>query len=419
MALFWPCPLFLSTRLFWRAKLAEKKIVGKLVNQVMFETDRASLNKALADIKKVKEAMKGINEAKKVKEQTAAIKKQTRQKSDYLVVQKQLDKTERASLKTQEQLSKAREKQARAIEKQNRAIRKQQIEARKAAVGGLVSGTGSKASATLFAKMLQQEAAYQKKLDAAISRRDAARVSRRIRRQEQIDKAHGLAIRENARRSRATRAGEDSLSRQSARRMSMIEADRYGLVSRFGAGANRRFNAISDAFRNGSMDARMYRQQVAGIRRELSAAANAQRGFNGTMKDMRSAFVQATASYTAFSGLMGMADVGKRFESRQAGMLVATGNKEDAANQIAYLDNQIRRLGLDVDIASKGFVQLGVAGKGVLAQDQIRSIFQGLSELGTAVQLDPMRYEKAILAISQIMNKGTLMSEEVKNQLSP
>lgn len=47
----------------------------------------------------------------------------------------------------------------------------------------------------------------------------------------------------------------------------------------------------------------VYRQEVSALRRDLSSAANAQRGFNGTMKDMRSAFVQATASYTAFAGL--------------------------------------------------------------------------------------------------------------------
>ena len=39
--------------------MAEKKVVGRLVNTVSFQTDRASLQKALADIKKVKDAMKG------------------------------------------------------------------------------------------------------------------------------------------------------------------------------------------------------------------------------------------------------------------------------------------------------------------------------------------------------------------------
>ena len=160
----------------------------------------------------------------------------------------------------------------------------------------------------------------------------------------------------------------------------------------------------------------MYRQQVSALRRDLSSAAAAQRGFNGTIRDMRSMIVQATASYTAFSAIQGAAEIGKNYESRNAGMLVATGSKEKAAENAKYLDYQIRRLGLDYNVASKGYVQLGVAGAGVLNQDQINNTFKGLSELGTAVQLDPMRYEKAILAISQMMNKGQIMAEELKSQ---
>ena len=38
--------------------MAEGKVIGKLTNIVNFSTDKASLNKVLADIKKVKDAMK-------------------------------------------------------------------------------------------------------------------------------------------------------------------------------------------------------------------------------------------------------------------------------------------------------------------------------------------------------------------------
>ena len=38
--------------------MAEGKVIGKLTNIVNFSTDKASLSKVLADIKKVKDAMK-------------------------------------------------------------------------------------------------------------------------------------------------------------------------------------------------------------------------------------------------------------------------------------------------------------------------------------------------------------------------
>ena len=55
--------------------MAEKKVVGRLVNTVSFQTDRASLQKALADIKKVKDAMKGlVVPANAMRKQAAAMK---------------------------------------------------------------------------------------------------------------------------------------------------------------------------------------------------------------------------------------------------------------------------------------------------------------------------------------------------------
>ena len=80
--------------------MAEKKVVGRLVNTVSFQTDRASLQKALADIKKVKEAMKGLvvpanamrKQAAAMKQQTQGLRQQTKAKSDYYIVQKAIDK---------------------------------------------------------------------------------------------------------------------------------------------------------------------------------------------------------------------------------------------------------------------------------------------------------------------------------------
>ena len=224
------------------------------------------------------------------------------------------------------------------------------------------------------------------------------------RRQARI---HSRALAENAKRDRVA---SQNAARVSARRMDTIRSDRFGLTNRFGSGAGRKFDSIASQFSSGAISARMYRQQVSALRRDLSAAANAQRGFNGTLKDMRSAFVQATASYTAFAGISGAANIGKQYEARQAGMLVGTGDPEKARKQLAFLDKEIYRLGLDQQVASQGFVQMSVAAKGVLEDGNLQDLFRGLSELSTAVQLDPFRYEKTVMAISQILNKGQLVA---------
>lgn len=388
--LFWLLPFLLLTINAKEKPMAEKKVVGRLVNTVSFQTDRASLQKALADIKKVKDAMKGLvvpaNAMRKqtaaMKQQTQGLRQQTKAKSDYYIVQKAIDKREKAQLATQEKYSRAKQKQAQA-EKSIASARIRQ------AVGNLTSdGSGQKASQSLFANMMRNEA--------------------------RMGKIHSRALAENAKRDRVA---AQNAARVSARRMDTVRSDRFGLTSRFGAGAGRKFDSIANQFSSGAISARMYRQQVSALRRDLSAAANAQRGFNGTLKDMRSAFVQATASYTAFAGISGAANIGKQYEARQAGMLVGTGDPEKARKQIAFLDKEIYRLGLDQQVASQGFVQMSVAAKGILSEGDLQNLFKGLGELSTAVQLDPFRFEKTILAISQVMNKTQLMSEEIKSQL--
>ena len=203
---------------------------------------------------------------------------------------------------------------------------------------------------------------------------------------------------------------EDKVANKADKFTSRREADQFFFRSKFGRGGERRFNQLAQEFSAGGMSSQMYAARLRILRSELYANQRAQRGFNQSIRDMRSAFIAATASYTAFAGVMGAAKIGQQYESRYAGMLVGTGSAEAAQKQISYLDKEVYRLGLDIQVASQGLVQMSVAAKDVLTQGQIQDLFTGLGELSTAVKLDPFRYEKAIMAISQMLNKGQLMA---------
>ena len=203
---------------------------------------------------------------------------------------------------------------------------------------------------------------------------------------------------------------EDKAANKADKFTSRRDADQFFFRSKFGRGGERRFNQLAQEFSAGGMSPQMYASKLRILRSELYANQRAQRGFNDSIRDMRSAFIAATASYTAFAGIMGAAKIGQQYESRYAGMLVGTGSAEAAQKQISYLDKEVYRLGLDIQVASQGLVQMSVAAKDVLTQGQIQDLFTGLGELSTAVKLDPFRYEKAIMAISQMLNKGQLMA---------
>lgn len=302
--------------------MADKKIIGKLENIITFSVNKASLNQALASIKKVKDAMKSA-----VSPITAA----------------------RSSTKLDPALKRQREL--------NRAHTQAIIEDRKRA-------------ADAIAKIQTSETKAQKK----------------------------AANEQNA------------LNKRNKNRDESAQATTYGFRQMFGRGGARKASALYDQYREGKLTYAMYNKEISLLRNNLFKAQRAQRGFNQSIHDMRGAFIQATASYTAFAGVMGIANIGKQYESRYAGMLVGTGSAEQARSQISYLDKEVYRLGLDIGIASQGLVQMSVAANGVMSNGQIQGLFTGLSELSTAVKLDPFRYEKAIMAISQMLNKGQLMA---------
>ena len=348
--------------------MAEGKVIGKLTNIVNFSTDKASLARVLKDIKKVKDEMKGL--AKPLAAAQKPMQAMKKMKSDYLVVQKQLDKTEKSQLKTAEAIYKAKNKQALAEQKIANQRRAQSVR-------GLTSKSGAgRASQTAFADMLRQE-----------------------------ERASKLAT-------RATTTANNRNMRVDRR----AQATQEWFGSTFGRGGQRKAASLYGDLRSGKINAEQYSTRLRSLRADLYRTQRAQRGFNQSIHDMRGAFVQATASYTAFAGVMAAADIGKQYESRYAGMLVGTGSAEEAKNQISYLDKEVYRLGLDMNVASQGLVQMSVAANGVMQGGQLQDLFTGLSELSTAVKLDPFRYEKAIMAISQMLNKGQLMAEEVKGQ---
>ena len=312
--LFWLLPFLLLTINAKEKPMAEKKVVGKLVNTVSFQTNRASLQKVLADIKKVKDAMKGLvvpanamrKQAAAMKQQIAAKKQLVNQDKDWLIVQRAINKNKKKEEQREKRILDSKAKGAKIAEKQAKAEQKQQ--------------RGNEAR---WEKALKS---YTKRRDDVLSRRDSQRIRRRINRSNSLESLHGQALGMNAAydrrqarihsRALAENAKRDRVASQNAanassRRKDMFAADRFNLSNRFGSAGNRRFDEIASRYAGATSSLRMYRQEVSALRRNLSSAANAQRGFNGTMKDMRSMFVQATASYTAFAGLMGIAETGK------------------------------------------------------------------------------------------------------------
>ncbi|MEW9293694.1 tape measure protein [Enterobacter cloacae] len=109
---------------------------------------------------------------------------------------------------------------------------------------------------------------------------------------------------------------------------------------------------------------------------------------------------------------------GQDFESAMSGLTAITGSTEKAAKEFEYLKEQSNRLGLDLLKTSKDYTQFAASVGDKLPKDQMRSIFEGASEWGLVTGASADEASRALKSLNQMMSKGTVMSEELKGQLS-
>lgn len=122
------------------------------------------------------------------------------------------------------------------------------------------------------------------------------------------------------------------------------------------------------------------------------------------------------AATVALSGKI--MNTGQDFESAMSGLTAITGSADAAGKEFEYLKEQSNRLGLDLLKTSKDYTQFAAAVGDKLPKDQMRSIFEGASEWGLVTGASADEQSRALRSLNQMMSKGTVMSEELKGQLS-
>ena len=105
-------------------------------------------------------------------------------------------------------------------------------------------------------------------------------------------------------------------------------------------------------------------------------------------------------------------------ESLAASMRAATGTAATAGRELAFVDVEAARLGLDLPTAERAFVSLTAAARGTrLEGAAARDIFTALAEAARAMGLSAEQQRGALTAIEQIISKGTVSAEELRGQL--
>ena len=102
----------------------------------------------------------------------------------------------------------------------------------------------------------------------------------------------------------------------------------------------------------------------------------------------------------------------------EATMRVAAGSSEAAGKQLAFIREESERLGLFFPTVAKQMAQFSAAARGTsITSEELKTIFTGISEASRAMGLTAPEAEGAMKALQQMMSKGKVSAEELRQQL--
>jgi tape measure domain-containing protein len=120
----------------------------------------------------------------------------------------------------------------------------------------------------------------------------------------------------------------------------------------------------------------------------------------------------------AFKFSEGLVNASIQFEKINNALTAATGSAQGAAAEYEFVRATANRLGLSLSDVAEQYAKLAAAARGTtLAGDATRNIFEAVSSASRVLGLSAAETGGALTAIQQIISKGTVSSEELKQQL--
>ena len=130
---------------------------------------------------------------------------------------------------------------------------------------------------------------------------------------------------------------------------------------------------------------------------------------------MRGALPGLGAAY-AFSQLN---RISQQMVAQQNAMTATMGGEAEGAVQSKWVKDLSNKIGMDYRQVGPAYTKMLASGQtSGMSTESVQNIFQGVSEYGRVMGLDNESMKGSMKAIEQMMNKGQVMSEELKSQLA-
>lgn len=396
---------FASNRANPAAALRRSAMQARLVNKRLQQNERAEQAKttahSIAMAKKEARAREAIDKIQKARRKQAVsqitAKRTPESQADYNGLKarlRQMEKTGAGYTGTNPEISAARQ-----------AALKEEL-ARRAKSGNATGMVGDSKPSDPAVLERQYRAMEQ---TARVARREEAKATKeQIRAREQARKKEQA---EDLRYSRYL-AGKESTVANASVRLRAKYGDNY-------SSKLKGYDSMKERFLDSNtMKSSNFRAELAAMETGLRKANAGTLSLNDGLKNLRSTLISVSAAYGAFNAAASVVKTGQFFQGMEATMLMVSDNSEEAGKRMKFVRDQSYRLGLDLKVASQGYTQMAIASEGVLSKSQNDDLFKAFSEYSTALQVDPVKYQRGITAIQQMMGKGQIMAEELKQQLA-
>ncbi|MDX1951515.1 MAG: tape measure protein [Verrucomicrobiota bacterium] len=151
---------------------------------------------------------------------------------------------------------------------------------------------------------------------------------------------------------------------------------------------------------------------------DLKAVETAFGKTSNAANQMRDALRGALAGVTAGILVREMLQATVSMERMQGALRSVTGSSQAAGKEFEFVTREAKRLGLDLEKTAAGYVSLTAAARGTaLEGKQTRDLFTGIAEASAALRLSADQTQGALIAVQQVLSKGTVSAEELRGQL--
>lgn len=111
--------------------------------------------------------------------------------------------------------------------------------------------------------------------------------------------------------------------------------------------------------------------------------------------------------------------INQQMVAQQNAMTATMGGEAEGAVQSKWVKDLSNKIGMDYRQVAPAYTKMLASGQtSGMSTESVQNIFQGVSEYGRVMGLDNESMKGSMKAIEQMMNKGQVMSEELKSQLA-